>query len=270
MTILPIEPASSHIAEPFDTVVGVDQNNVGLLADGSYVGALVEPDLIPPEMLPQITAELDAVDDWALYSQVSPPVPRLFPAAYSFMTEWGGLDWVGYTAERKRAEQQLYRMPQLALAVQMLISHVATALQMPVMPATCNGRPMAPFILRDMTLGNPMHYDWATREARHMLDQIFPTQLSFLITLEQPKKGGECVVYDHQFHPRDAAVNSTFIHESVIADDRSISLAPLPGTLYAFKTMNLHKVLASTGGRRTTISFFLGLDPFSNVLRIWA
>lgn len=258
----------SHEAE-FALADGLNPGSFRGLIKGRRVGAILDNDIISDDEMRAVSTELANIEQWGQYDPavVQPIVPRIGPALFSFyeFDEFGkAVIGEGYVEESSQAEAQEKRLPTVAMLKQRVKHRLEEASGCPVVGATHgDGRVrLHDGIIRRIDHGNGIHFDDVDLEWFGGLDHLPIVQISILICLEAPAAGGEVEVFDHRWDQRDEVhrdrVEYGFI-ESVVEGDRSIKIKPRPGSVYLFRTDNLHRVFPAEGGHRTTVSWFGGV-----------
>jgi hypothetical protein len=85
-----------------------------------------------------------------------------------------------------------------------------------------------------------------------------------------PEYGGETYVWRHRWQPEDERHRLRFGYKNAAVASRSrIAVTPQLGDAVFFDSRNYHQVRPSTGGRRVSLSFFLGMTTRGHLL-IWS
>jgi L-gamma-glutamyl-L-propargylglycine hydroxylase len=132
------------------------------------------------------------------------------------------------------------------------------------------GREMGAGVAREPNGGFIVHFDDASREfSGNLLDDSLVAQFAFNLYLSVPRKGGETVVWRHQWQPSDEAYrrpNSYGFDDAVVGAAESFELKPEVGSALLFNPRNYHAVLPSEDSRRIALGFSLGLSDTGELL----
>ena len=138
-----------------------------------------------------------------------------------------------------------------------------------------NGKKYACGVIRLHGLGDfaPLHRDNVNFEARDFAVSKFPIQLSTVLYIQQPQKGGELVLHkkswkksDEQFRNIDFGYS-----EDVISDCRqSITIKPNQGDLLIINPIYYHEILPVRANRRITLGLFLAFSRHGEKVVTWS
>lgn len=148
---------------------------------------------------------------------------------------------------------------------------LADAWQGPLEPATVAGQELFWGMIRELNEGTFIHWDEVVREhPQDLLDRLPIVQLAFNCFLSVPDHGGEVLIWRRRWHPRDEQFRvGVGYADKVVGDDKPITVRPQTGSAVLFDCRNNHAVRPSEGGRRVTLSFFVGLDSTGSLM-IWS
>ena len=207
-------------------------------------------------------AVMDALADHALGSYdhhlIWPPIAKLGPAAYDFYGT-GSLDdrYWDVAAESVAVRSTLLRGGDPLDAA---FARVRTAWGDDVVPATCRGRPMFAGMIREIAHGAKLHFDEIVREFPGALDEPPASFLTLNWYLSMPESGGETSVYRRRWRPADERYRDGYGYTAeVVAGEPVAVVRPEVGDAVIFDSRNLHAVGPVAGGRRVSLSFFLGV-----------
>ncbi|MFE4972926.1 proline hydroxylase [Kitasatospora sp. NPDC056651] len=189
--------------------------------------------------------------------RLDPPILKFGPAVYDYYTQGRVRDAYWEKAEQARkAAHDLYGGPGPAVA---LMRRLGAELGIPVRPATIGGRPLNVGILREFPTGSKIHYDEVVREFPGHLDDQPIVQLAFNLHLAVAEHGGALTVWRHRWIPADDTRKDGYgWAPEVVADVPSATVLAEPGEGVFFDCRNFHQVRGFEGGRRITLSLFLG------------
>ncbi|MER7766825.1 proline hydroxylase [Kitasatospora sp. NPDC096140] len=197
--------------------------------------------------------------DFEAYDEerLDPPILKFGPALYDHYTRGHVRDAYWEKAERAgKAVRDIHGGNDPAAAV---LHRLSTELGIPVRPATIGGRPLHVGILREFPTGSKIHYDEVVREFPGRLDDPPIVQLAFNLHLSVAEHGGALTVWRHRWIPADDARKDGYgWAPEVVADAPSATTTAEPGEGVFFDCRNFHRVQDFEGGRRITLSFFLG------------
>jgi hypothetical protein len=115
-------------------------------------------------------------------------------------------------------------------------------------------------IVRRIEEGAQVHVDVSSIDAAGWAVGEVDAQVAWNLYLAAPRHGGECLVYDRAWRPRDEKrrIAETYGYDPRIVDRAAcVRIAPRVGDLYLFNCRNYHQVLPADGGRMA-IGSFLG------------
>ncbi len=136
--------------------------------------------------------------------------------------------------------------------------------------ATSGGTPLFAGMLREMDEGTGIHFDEVEREFPACLDETPLSQLAFNCYLETPAKGGEVTVFRRRWRPADELQRDGYWYRhDVVAQEPYVTVSPASGDAVIFDPRNYHMVEANHGGRRVTLSFFIGVSRHGNLF-VWS
>ncbi|MFD4658695.1 proline hydroxylase [Kitasatospora sp. NPDC058444] len=215
------------------------------------------PDLLQGD-LARLVARIERAD-FEPYDEerLDPPILKFGPAVYDYYTEGQLRDAYWEKAERAReAGLDIYGGNDPAPAV---MRRLNTELGIPVRPATIGGRPLHVGILREFPTGSKIHYDEVAREFPGRLDDQPIVQLAFNLHLTVAEHGGALTVWRHRWIPADDGFRDGYgWAPEAVADVPSATALAEPGEGVFFDCRNFHQVQGFAGGRRITLSLFLG------------
>ncbi|GAA2382315.1 hypothetical protein GCM10010420_00220 [Streptomyces glaucosporus] len=198
----------------------------------------------------------------------TPRMAKLGPAAYDYYKTGSlGDAYFAQVAEDTvvRATLMDGRDP-LAAALERL----SRAWGGPVAPARSGGRELFAGIIREINNGARTHFDEIARECPAALDLPPVAQLAFNCHLTVPEGGGEPVVHRRRWRPSDEEHRDGYGYRAELAEgEPSVRLQPEVGDAVLFDPRNFHSVGPITGGRRVTLSFFIGVTGDGS-LSVWS
>ena len=126
-------------------------------------------------------------------------------------------------------------------------------------------------IIREINAGARMHFDEIVREMPGTLDELPIAQLAFNCHLSEPGRGGESVVFRRRWQPSDEEHRDGYGYDPALAAGRPrVEVRAGLGDAVFFDPRNYHLVRPLEGpGRRTTLSFFIGLTGRGSCI-IWS
>ncbi|MBB6547285.1 hypothetical protein [Nonomuraea rubra] len=217
----------------------------------------------------ECTAIVDGVNAAEMGSYAfTPPIAKLGPAAYDFYKtgELGDAYFDNAERDAKARATLLDGEDPLGTAMDRLSAAWGNRVQR----ATSGGRPMYAGMIREINNSALMHFDEIARECPTGLDQIPVAQLAFNCHLSKPDGGGEAVVFRRGWKPSDEAHRDGYGYATYLTESEpSVSVNPDVGDAIMFDPRNYHLVTPCTGGRRITLSFFVGLTG-AGPLVVWS
>ncbi|MFF2546128.1 proline hydroxylase [Kitasatospora sp. NPDC058063] len=229
------------------------------------------PDLLrgDPGDLGDLVARIEQAD-FEPYDEerLDPPILKFGPAVYDYYGQGQVRDAYWEKAEQARkAARDLYGGTDPAVT---LMRRLGTELGIPVRPATIGGRPLHVGILREFPTGSKIHYDEVVREFPGRLDDQPLVQLAFNLHLTVAGHGGALTVWRHRWIPADDTRRDGYgWAPEVVADAPSATVRAEPGEGVFFDCRNFHQVRDFEGGRRITVSLFLGFT-MNGELIVWS
>ncbi|MGJ0120443.1 2OG-Fe(II) oxygenase [Williamsia sp. MIQD14] len=198
---------------------------------------------------------------------VRPRIAKLGPAAYDYYFDDGlSDDYWEHAAESHRTRRSLSDDDPLDRATR----SIRAAWPGGVTAATVDGRQLFAGMLREINQGARIHFDEVVREFPGVLDETPIIQLAFNCHLSMPETGGEATVYRRRWRPEDEGSREGYGYSSSVVDgEPTVSVLPAPGDAVLFDPRNYHRVESSTGGRRVTLSFFLGITAVGRMI-MWS
>ncbi len=126
-------------------------------------------------------------------------------------------------------------------------------------------------IVREANAGTLIHWDEVVREYPSTpLQEVPVAQLACNVFVSVPESGGETSVWRHRWQPEDEQHRFRFgYHAAAVAPHSQIMVKPRLGDAVFFDSRNFHRAEAGTGGRRVSLSFFLGVTTSGRLL-IWS
>ncbi|MER6124312.1 putative 2OG-Fe(II) oxygenase [Streptomyces sp. NPDC001795] len=208
---------------------------------------------------------LGAYDERLIY----PRIAKLGPAAYDFYVAHG-LDEEYW----KRAEEAVGIRRTLLRGqdpMDIAVARVRKGWGDDVEYARSGGRPMFAGMIREVANGAKLHFDEITRESPGLLDETPAGFLTLNWYLDMPEHGGSVSVYRHRWRPADEQYRDRYGYtQEAVADEPYVTVRPEVGDAVLFDSRNLHSIeQISGGGRRVTLSFFLGITG-RGPLHLWS
>jgi hypothetical protein len=197
-----------------------------------------------------------------------PPIAKLGPAAYDHYKS-GGLD-EDYFERAARDAAVRSRLLDGADPLAVALERLRAAWGGPVEPATAGGRPLYAGLIREINAGALLHFDEVSRECPTALDDQPVAQLAFNCHLTMPECGGDVRVVRRRWLATDETHRDGYGYaEHLAAGQPAVRLRPEVGDAVLFDPRHFHSVTPVTGGRRITLSFFLGVHADGR-LTVWA
>lgn len=120
-----------------------------------------------------------------------------------------------------------------------------------------------------------LHFDFVPIEIEEKgwdIDDI-DAQISWNLHVSAATTGGACVVYDRQCiveHEAAKADPDDLLADRALVEGRArVSLTGAVGDVMLFNTRNYHEILPCRGGRRLTVSSFIGRKPDGRLV-LWS
>ncbi|MFD5514276.1 hypothetical protein ACFWIB_42440, partial [Streptomyces sp. NPDC127051] len=242
------------------TVQGADRNpdlKHGLAAGTCAIVRV--PSLLLGELGGNLAVRIEQMD-FEPYDEgrLDPPVLKFGPTVYDYYTQGQVQGTYWEKAERTReAVQDIYGGNDPTVAI---LGWLSGELGIPVRPATIGGRSLHVGILREFTTtGSKIHYDEVVREFPDHFDDQPIVQLAFNLHLTVADRGGALRVWRHRWIPSDDSYRDGYgwAPEAVAAAPSASVLAGVGEGVF-FDCRNFHQVQDFSGGRRITLTFFLG------------
>ena len=256
------------------TLFGTDQaaplgrDHLTRLAAG-ILGSIRVPGFLTPAQCAGVMSALDSCEmgryDEAL---VWPPIAKIGPTAYDHYARGclGETYWAQAAAARRTRSGLLDGTDPMDVAV----ARIAEAWGGPVRYATSGRRDMFGGIIREINDGARLHFDEIAREMLDALDEAPISQLAFNCHLAVPAAGGESVVYRRKWRPADEQHRDGYGYALDIAvAEPSAQVRAEVGDAVLFDPRNYHLVRPARGGRRVTLSFFIGIAG-DGALMLWS
>ncbi|MGH6848545.1 MAG: hypothetical protein ACREC0_14280 [Methylocella sp.] len=118
-----------------------------------------------------------------------------------------------------------------------------------------------------------LHFDFVPIEGRGWSIDDVNAQISWNLHLCTPSTGGACVVYDRRCESEHEAAkvdpDELLADRSLVADRPNVTLDCAVGDILLFNTRNYHEILPCMGGRRITVSSFIGRKPDGSLV-LWS
>ncbi|WP_320777976.1 hypothetical protein [Streptomyces sp. CRN 30] len=138
--------------------------------------------------------------------------------------------------------------------------------------ARSHGRELFWGIVREINEGTLTHWDDISREFdAHVFDDRPIVQLAFNLFLSMPSAGGETWIWRRRWQPSDENHRERFGYRknSITAGAQRVVVSPTAGDAVLFDPRNYHVVRPSSGGRRLTVSFFIGITARGRLI-LWS
>jgi hypothetical protein len=118
-----------------------------------------------------------------------------------------------------------------------------------------------------------LHFDFVPIEGRGWSIDDVGAQISWNLHVSSPGSGGACMVYDRRCEVEHEAAKADpdelLADRSFITDCRKVTLDSKVGDIVFFNTQNYHEILPCQGGRRITVSSFIGRKPDGSLV-LWS
>ncbi|QLH25618.1 2OG-Fe(II) oxygenase [Streptomyces sp. Rer75] len=255
----------------FDVEVAekLDGRRLNQVAAG-VLGALHVRNFFTEQECRQVVAAL-AEDRMGQYDAavVGLRIKKLGPAVFDFYNDGSVAD--AYWEQAKEAEQQRTRLLAGSDPYRLALDRLDAAWHGGATAATVGGRPLFAGMIREMGEGAGLHFDEVERELPGALDETPLCQLAFNCYLSLPESGGEVTVYRRRWRPADEDHRDGYWYQPhLVADEPRVTVSPCCGDAVFFDPRNYHRVHANEGGgRRVTLSFFIGVSSTGNLL-LWS
>lgn len=236
----------------------------------NVLGAIRIRNFFTPAECEEIVSALDDCELGAYDEQlVQPRVAKLGPAAYDYYGISGLTD--EYWAAAQQAEAIRSTLLRGRDPMELAATRLAAGWGGDVRAATAGGRQMFSGMIREINFGAKLHFDEIVREFPGVLDQQPVCQLAFNCYLAMPPAGGESVVSCRRWTPTDEDHRDTYGYQrSLVSGQPTASVRAERGDGLLFDCRNYHLVRPNLGGgRRVTLSFFIGLQATS-WLQVWS
>jgi hypothetical protein len=137
--------------------------------------------------------------------------------------------------------------------------------------AVIGDRPIFWGIVREAGAGTLIHWDEVVRERPLMpMHEIAVAQLACNVFISVPEQGGATSVWRHRWQPEDERHRRRFGYtEATVATHPKIMVAPGLGDAVFFDSRNYHRAEGGAGGRRVSLSFFVGVTTSGRLL-LWS
>lgn len=144
---------------------------------------------------------------------------------------------------------------------QHIVAQLSNAWEGMVGPASIHGRPTYWPIIREISSGTLLHWDDILREYPNgVFDQKVKHQFAMNIFITTPSTGGELRIWRRKWQPDDDACRLAFGYQArLLGGTPDAVVSARQGDAVLFKSQYYHDVLPSTGGRRITLSLFIGM-----------
>lgn len=119
----------------------------------------------------------------------------------------------------------------------------------------------------------PLHRDYASFESPNFKISRHKNQLSCVLYLQSPKKGGELVIHNQEWQKSDEKFRSIGFGYSreVLKGSEYAIVIPKQGDLVIFNPKFFHEIFPTKGeSNRLTFGYFIGFSPNSNVGEFWS
>ncbi|MDR3517142.1 MAG: hypothetical protein P4M00_15120 [Azospirillaceae bacterium] len=118
-----------------------------------------------------------------------------------------------------------------------------------------------------------LHFDFVPIEGRGWSIDDITAQISWNLHLSAPGSGGACVVYDRRCEVEHEAVkadpDALLADPELVSDRPFVTLDSIVGDIVLFNTRSYHEILPCRGGRRITVSSFIGRKPDGSLV-LWS
>lgn len=142
--------------------------------------------------------------------------------------------------------------------------------------ATEEGKKYACGIIRIHENGDsaPIHRDNVRFEARNFSVARFPNQLSSVLHLQQPEKGGELVLHKQPWKKSDEKFRNIgfgYSRDVISNCKQSVKICPKQGDLVIINPIYYHEVLPVQGSKiRVTLGLFLAFSKYGKKVVTWS
>lgn len=263
-------PTPTHLL--FDLVNSdcLQREHIVKLAAG-VVGAVRIRDFFTADQCASIMRNLESCTMGSYDEQlVTPRIPKLGPAAFDYYQTTGFAEdyWTHAQQSAESRSTLLDGADPLDTAVRQLRECWGGTARL----LTSNGRPLFAGMIREMTNGAGIHFDELVREFPGAADETPVAQLAFNCHLSMPETGGELNVFRRRWKPHDEPHrgDAYWYPEELFADEDYVSALADVGDAVFFDPRNYHRIHPRQGGgRRVTLSFFVGLSSEGDLL-VWS
>ncbi len=119
----------------------------------------------------------------------------------------------------------------------------------------------------------PLHRDYANFEAPNFHISRHKNQISCVIYLQNPSKGGELVIHKQQWEKADEKFRAIDFGYSrqVLKETTHEKILPRKGDMIIFNPRFFHEILPTIGrDKRVTFGFFVGFSNKDNLAEYWS
>lgn len=178
-----------------------------------------------------------------------------------------------FNESKKFIQESKLLFPKSILLHQKILAFLKMSTSLTVQTASELQNQYSPFVIRFHGLDDfvPIHKDIVSHSAKGFLVSLVSNQISCVLHLQTAQKGGELVIYEQKWVPKDEQYRKIGFgySEEVITTKKSLLIKPKTGDLIMLNPSFFHRILPIHGSKsRITMSCFAG--NLSNKLIVWA
>ncbi len=268
----PHQPQSQRDGDPFFRILVqpvLRRHDLEELAAGVY-GALRVPAVLTESQCENFMCAFDSVNmDRYDPGRYELKIGRFGPVLNEFTTEAGlPADYRRYSACAESYWNTVAGTADIRSACR---SYLADAWGTGVEAGAIGRQSLFWGIVREANEGTLIHWDEVVRENPSTpLQEVPVAQLACNLFVSVPDDGGQTSVWRHRWQPGDERHRFRFgYHHAAVASDSHLAVKPGRGDMVFFDSRNFHRAEASSGGRRVSLSFFVGVTTTGRLL-IWS
>ncbi|MEV7069034.1 hypothetical protein AB0N97_40655 [Streptomyces collinus] len=197
---------------------------------------------------------------------VFPPIAKLGPAVNEFDATTALP--AHYWTEAARAERFWQTTCWGEELRSLALTAVGQAWGTPVVRMTNSGRRLYAGMVREINHGTHVHFDDAVHECPELSAPVdLIGQIAMNVFLAVPDEGGETHVWRRRWQSGDETRRRGYGYEdALVAGQESATVRPHVGDVLLLGSRWFHKVAPSSGGRRITLSFCLGMTAAGRIV----
>ena len=237
------------------------------LADllGNRIGSVQVDDFLSSDQCHALLKSLDGMKfkhyDYSFDEKDAPPALHIFDTHYLYEDKSSD-EYKKSTLESRELYSRLSEESGFSVVEQLFLK-LSQNWKTVVTEAKENSYSYFPCIARELNDSVLLHADYAPFAQGEWQIKHIVAELAWNIFLTTPDDGGECLVYNRPWIPRDddKIVKDTYGYEkSIIEGSDFLRANPVKGKLVLFNSRNFHEVKQASG-RRVAIGGHIGLTP---------